>query len=99
MQTQNISETDVDSTNIGLATLGLGSSREASINNDPFKAVIRRHHRARDITDEFCQAAKGKLLRASTKAMQMNLEMVTAPRNRNQHFKKNINVVKGTNTP
>jgi len=75
MQTQNMSESNVDSMKIGLATLRIGGSGEASINDDPFKAVIRRHHRARDITDEFVQAAKGKAVRAFLKTIHLSVKM------------------------
>jgi len=53
---------DADSVDIDLAALRIGGSREANNDNDPFKSVIRKHHRARDITDEFGQAVKGELL-------------------------------------
>lgn len=78
MPKQNMFDPDVDAMNIGLATLRIGGSREASNNKDPFKTVIRRHHRARDITDEFSQAVKGKAIRASQKAMQLSVKTATA---------------------
>lgn len=51
---------NIDSLNEDLANLRLGGRGEVDRNNEPFKSVIRRHHRARDITDEFSQAVKGE---------------------------------------
>lgn len=54
-----MSRNGVGSLDTGLSSLNLASSVEHDEAHDAFKSVIRRHHHARDITNEFSQAVKG----------------------------------------